>query len=352
MNTPLPRIPGSVSAGAPNAEIRAIQEAVATASAWVVPLRQQFGRVIVGQQHLVDRLMIALLTNGHILLEGVPGLAKTLALKTLAPALSVSFQRIQFTPDMLPADVVGTMIYNPRDGSFQTKHGPVFANLILADEINRAPAKVQSALLEAMQERQVTLGDETLRVARTLPGHGHPEPGRTGRHVSAARGAGRPLHAQDRASAIPTRAEERAILDVMAYHGRRHGRATGSSAATQILAARHVVNHIYIDDKVSDYIVDLVLATRDPRPSSMELDRLHPVRRLPARDDLPGPGGARQGLPAGARLRHAAGREGRRAGRAASPRRRQLRGRGRGRDLGPDRRADPGAPAGAMNEPA
>jgi MoxR-like ATPase len=156
MNTSLSRIPG-----VPNADIRAIQEAVAGASTWVTPLRQQFARVIIGQLHLVDRLMIALLTQGHILLEGVPGLGKTLALKTLAQALEVSFQRIQFTPDMLPADVVGTMIYNPRDGSFQTKHGPVFANLILADEINRAPAKVQSALLEAMQERQVTLGSET-----------------------------------------------------------------------------------------------------------------------------------------------------------------------------------------------
>src|SRR6202043_3704712 len=119
------------------------------------------GRVIVGQKHLLDRLLIALLTNGHVLLEGVPGLAKTLALKTLASGISVRFKRLQFTPDMLPADIVGTMIYSPHDGVFRTKHGPIFSNLILADEINRAPAKVQSALLEAMQERQVTIGDET-----------------------------------------------------------------------------------------------------------------------------------------------------------------------------------------------
>ncbi len=119
------------------------------------------GRVIVGQKHLLDRLLIALLTNGHVLLEGVPGLAKTLALKTLASCIAVRFKRLQFTPDMLPADIVGTMIYNPQDGAFRTKHGPIFSNLILADEINRAPAKVQSALLEAMQERQVTIGDET-----------------------------------------------------------------------------------------------------------------------------------------------------------------------------------------------
>jgi MoxR-like ATPase len=147
-----------------NAGIQAINESVSQASAWVRPLRQQIARVIVGQEHLVDRLLVGLVGNGHLLLEGVPGLAKTLSLKTLAAAASVQFQRLQFTPDMLPADIVGTMIYNPRDGSFNTKHGPVFSNLILADEINRAPAKVQSALLEAMQERQVTLGDETYKL--------------------------------------------------------------------------------------------------------------------------------------------------------------------------------------------
>ena len=188
----------SRSSGAPNAEIRAVQDAVASASAWVAPLRQQFARVIVGQQHLVDRLMIALLTQGHMLLEGVPGLAKTLALKTLAQALAVSFQRIQFTPDMLPADVVGTMIYNPRDGSFQTKHGPVFANLILADEINRAPAKVQSALLEAMQERQVTLGSETHPLPEPFMVMATQNPIEQEGTYPAARGPGRPLHAQGR----------------------------------------------------------------------------------------------------------------------------------------------------------
>jgi MoxR-like ATPase len=147
-----------------NVGIQAINESVMQASAWVRPLREQIARVIVGQEHLVDRLLVGLVGNGHLLLEGVPGLAKTLSLKTLAAAASVKFQRLQFTPDMLPADIVGTMIYNPRDGSFNTKHGPVFSNLILADEINRAPAKVQSALLEAMQERQVTLGEETYKL--------------------------------------------------------------------------------------------------------------------------------------------------------------------------------------------
>ena len=146
---------------APNPAMRAARETVLSDSAWIRPLQQEMARVIVGQKHLLDRLLIALLTNGHVLLEGVPGLAKTLALKTLASCIDVRFKRLQFTPDMLPADIVGTMIYNPQDGAFRTKHGPIFSNLILADEINRAPAKVQSALLEAMQERQVTIGDET-----------------------------------------------------------------------------------------------------------------------------------------------------------------------------------------------
>src|SRR5450432_2270798 len=141
--------------------VLAARETVAANSAWIGPLQREMARVIVGQKHLLDRLLIALLTNGHVLLEGVPGLAKTLALKTMAACIAVRFKRLQFTPDMLPADIVGTMIYNPQDGAFRTKHGPIFSNLILADEINRAPAKVQSALLEAMQERQVTIGDET-----------------------------------------------------------------------------------------------------------------------------------------------------------------------------------------------
>src|ERR1700737_1678677 len=145
----------------PGSEMRASREMVTESSTYITPLREEMGRVIVGQRHLLDRLLIALVTNGHVLLEGVPGVAKTLALKTLANCISVRFKRLQFTPDMLPADIVGTMIYSPQDGAFRTKHGPIFSNLILADEINRAPAKVQSALLEAMQEKQVTIGDNT-----------------------------------------------------------------------------------------------------------------------------------------------------------------------------------------------
>src|SRR5713226_7044692 len=144
-----------------DAAMRAARETVLENSTWIGPLQTEMARVIVGQKHLLDRLLVALLTNGHVLLEGGPGLAKTLALKTLASGVAVRFKRLQFTPDMLPADIVGTMIYNPQAGAFRTKHGPIFSNLILADEINRAPAKVQSALLEAMQERQVTIGDET-----------------------------------------------------------------------------------------------------------------------------------------------------------------------------------------------
>lgn len=266
--TKAPRVPGSVDG--PNAGIRAVQEAVVSASTWVNPLRQQFSRVIVGQHQLINRLMIGMLANGHILLEGVPGLGKTLALKTLASALSVSFQRIQFTPDMLPADVVGTMVYSPRDGTFQTKHGPVFANLILADEINRAPAKVQSALLEAMQERQVTLGSET---------HALPEPFlvmATQNPIDQEGTYPLPEAQVDRfmlkvVLGYPSLVEERGILDAM---------ATSEPSLTvqpvvsseQIALARHVVNNIYIDDKVRDYMVDIVFATRDPAPYGIDLN--------------------------------------------------------------------------------
>ena len=217
-----------------NPGIRDVQNRMQETSAWVQPLREQMSRVIVGQEQLVDRLMVGLISNGHILLEGVPGLAKTLALKTLAAAVGIHFQRMQFTPDMLPADIVGTMIYNPRDGTFSTKHGPVFSNLILADEINRAPAKVQSALLEAMQERQVTLGDETYKL---------PDPFLVLATQNPLEQEGTyplPEAQVDRFMlkvivGYPNRAEERAILDSMAVtepsfevtagrHRRRHHR--------------------------------------------------------------------------------------------------------------------------------
>jgi MoxR-like ATPase len=252
-----------------NSNIQAINEAVAKASAWVHPLRQEMSRVIVGQQHLIDRLMVGLIANGHLLLEGVPGLAKTLSLKTLAAAIQVKFQRLQFTPDMLPADIVGTMIYNPRDGSFHTKHGPVFSNLVLADEINRAPAKVQSALLEAMQERQVTLGEET---------HKLPDPFLVMATQNPLEQEGTyplPEAQVDRFMlkvivGYPNRVEERAIQDAMATTEPSFA-VTPVVTSEDILAARRVVNTIYIDDNVKDYIVDIVAATRVPEDYGMAL---------------------------------------------------------------------------------
>jgi MoxR-like ATPase len=250
-------------------DLGALGEDVAAASTWVTPLRDEIGRVIVGQHGLVERLLVALLADGHVLLEGVPGLAKTLSLRTLASAVQGRFQRIQFTPDMLPADVVGTLIYSPRDGSFVTKHGPIFANLVLADEINRAPAKVQSALLEAMQERQVTIGEQT-----------HPLPApfvvmATQNPIEQEGTYTLPEAQVDRfllkvAVGYPTRSEERAILD----------RMTGSEPEAEIrpvvdgpgiLAARRAVKGIYMDDRVKDYVVDLVFATRDPQAYKLDV---------------------------------------------------------------------------------
>jgi MoxR-like ATPase len=246
------------------------RETVAANSAWIKPLQQEMARVIVGQKHLLDRLLIALLTNGHVLLEGVPGLAKTLALKTMASCIAVQFKRLQFTPDMLPADIVGTMIYSPQDGAFRTKHGPIFSNLVLADEINRAPAKVQSALLEAMQERQVTIGDESyplpnpflvLATQNPLEQEGtYPLPeAQIDRFMMKV------------VVNYPNRAEERAILDAMATTEPMVVPRRVVSAA-QIVEARHVVNTLHVDDKIRDYIVDVVLATRPPIAASLNLN--------------------------------------------------------------------------------
>jgi len=260
----------SGAAGGHNERIQAINEAVRQNSAWLAPLRQEIGRVLVGQKNLVDRLLVGLVTNGHILLEGVPGLAKTLALKTLAAATQLKFQRLQFTPDMLPADIVGTLIYNPRDGSFHTKHGPIFSNFILADEINRAPAKVQSALLEAMQERQVTLGDNTYEL---------PQPFLVMATQNPLEQEGTyplPEAQVDRFMLkvivdYPNRSEERAILDAMATSEPDLGVQPVVSGG-DIIAARRVVNSVYVDDKLRDYIVDLVLATRDPKRYGLDLN--------------------------------------------------------------------------------
>jgi MoxR-like ATPase len=252
-----------------NDAFRALREVVQENSSWVKPLQQEMSRVIVGQKALLDRLLIALLANGHILLEGVPGLAKTLSLKTLAGSVALNFKRLQFTPDMLPADIVGTMIYSPQDGEFRTKHGPIFSNLILADEINRAPAKVQSALLEAMQEHQVTIGENTyplpnpflvLATQNPLEHEGtYPLPeAQIDRFMMKV------------VIDYPNRNEERAILDAMATSEPSLGvRPVVSSE--QILKARHIVNMIHIDGKIRDYIVDLVLSTRPPIAASLNL---------------------------------------------------------------------------------
>jgi MoxR-like ATPase len=258
-----------MSSAGQNAGIQAIHEAVQQASGWVKPLQQEMARVIVGQKQLIDRLIICLVSNGHLLLEGVPGLAKTLSLRTLAAVTQAKFQRIQFTPDMLPADIVGTQIYNPREGTFYTKQGPVFSNLVLADEINRAPAKVQSALLEAMQERQVTLGDETY----ALP------------DVFLVLATQNPIE-QEGTYPLPEAQVDRFMLKiVIGYPNRTEELAIQESMGTSepnftvnpvvttedILQARHVVNSIYLDQKVREYIVDLVLATRDPKAYGLDL---------------------------------------------------------------------------------
>jgi MoxR-like ATPase len=225
-------------------------------------LQAELGRVVVGQKYLVDRLLIGLLANGHVLLEGVPGLAKTLTVKTLAACIRTGFSRIQFTPDLLPADLVGTLVYNPKTGDFTTKQGPLFSNMILADEVNRAPAKVQSALLEAMQERQVTIGETTYKL---------PDPFlvlATENPLDQEGTYQLPEAQLDRFMlklniTYPSRAEERQILDVMGTSAPRLDVEATTNPA-EILAAREVVNSVYIDDRVKDYIVDVVLATRDP----------------------------------------------------------------------------------------
>ena len=249
-----------------------LTERVKQTGQWIAPLQEQISRVVVGQKPLVEGLLTGLLTNGHVLLEGVPGLAKTLTVKTLAATIQTHFQRIQFTPDLLPADLIGTLIYNPRSGEFTTKHGPLFSNLILADEINRAPAKVQSALLEAMQERQVTIGDTTYPL---------PDPFlvlATQNPIEQEGTYTLPEAQVDRFMlklkvGYPTKTEERQILDLMGTSAPRLN-VNPVVRPEDIIAARTLVNEIYIDDRVKDYIVDVVWATREPRKYKLNLDGL------------------------------------------------------------------------------
>jgi MoxR-like ATPase len=244
-----------------NTDIRALTERVHEESAFVDLITSEVGKVIVGQKYMVERTLIGLLTGGHVLLEGVPGLAKTLTVRTLADTLSAHFMRIQFTPDLLPADLVGTTIYNQHQASFTVRRGPIFANVILADEINRAPAKVQSALLEAMQEKQVTIADTT-----------HPLPSpfivlATQNPIEQEGTYPLPEAQVDRFMlkvkvSYPTREEEKVILDRMG--GPLPPKANKVISPEQITRARSVVNEIYMDEKVKEYILNLVFATREP----------------------------------------------------------------------------------------
>jgi MoxR-like ATPase len=255
-----------------DAGITAINERVKDEAACLYRLREEIGRVIVGQRYLVERLLVGLLANGHVLLEGVPGLAKTLSVKTLAQSIDASFHRLQFTPDLLPADLIGTLIYSPRDGAFTIKKGPIFANVILADEINRAPAKVQSALLEAMQERQVTIGDETFPL---------PDPFlvlATQNPIEQEGTYPLPEAQIDRfmlklSITYPSKEEERQILDRMATTNHREG-VNPVIHTRDILRLRTLVDQIYVDDKIKNYIIDLVFATREPAAYKLDLQRL------------------------------------------------------------------------------
>ena len=249
-----------------------LNEAVQKASAWVGTLRQEIGQVVVGQEALVDRLLVGLLANGHVLLEGVPGLAKTLSVRTLASAIQAQFHRIQFTPDLLPADIIGTLIYSPQDGKYHATRGPVFANLVLADEINRAPAKVQSALLEAMQERQVTLGGETMPLPSPFLVLATENP------IDQEGTYPLPEAQVDRfmfkvVIGYPTFEEERRILDKMAFTSPEN-RVKAVVTLDDILSARKLVDQVHVDDKVRDYIVHIVFATRQPEKYQLDFKHL------------------------------------------------------------------------------
>ncbi len=252
-----------------NSGIGIINERVKEESVFIASLKAEMEKVIVGQKYLIERLIVGLLANGHVLLEGVPGLAKTLSVKTLAAALNTKFQRIQFTPDLLPADLIGTLVYNPKDGAFTTKKGPIFANFILADEINRAPAKVQSALLEPMQELQVTIGQETFPL---------PEPFlvlATENPIEQEGTYPLPEAQVDRFMlklkiTYPKLDEERRILDAMSVTDRKFDVKPVVDPAA-ILRARKVVDEIYVDDKIKDYILSIVFATREPENYKLAL---------------------------------------------------------------------------------
>jgi MoxR-like ATPase len=247
--------------------IKAINEMIQKESAFVDLLTGEINKVIVGQKQMVERLLIGLLANGHILLEGVPGLAKTLAIKTLASAIDAKFQRIQFTPDLLPADLVGTLIYNQKDGKFQTKKGPIFANFILADEINRSPAKVQSALLEAMQERQVTIGEETFPLDEPFLVLATQNP------IEQEGTYPLPEAQVDRFMlkvkiGYPSKDDELLIMRQNVLASAEKVKAVVSTK--EILKARESMKQIYMDEKIERYILDIVFSTRNPKEAGLE----------------------------------------------------------------------------------
>ncbi len=248
-------------------DVRALNELVAKESAFVDKVTTEVGKVIVGQKYMIERILIGLLTGGHVLLEGVPGLAKTLTVRTLCDAISAKFARIQFTPDLLPADVIGTVIYNQQKGEFTSKLGPVFANLVLADEINRAPAKVQSALLEAMQERQVTIGDRTYPLPSPFIVMATQNP------IEQEGTYPLPEAQVDRFMLMvrvgyPSREDERTIMDRMT--AAEPTRAEPVITPQQLLDARRTITQVYVDDKVKDYIVEVVFATREPQKHGLK----------------------------------------------------------------------------------
>ena len=248
-------------------DIATINKQVQQEGIFLQDLKREVGKVIVGQDALLEKMLVALLADGHILIEGVPGLAKTLAVKTRAQAIHAQFQRIQFTPDLLPADITGTLIFNPKDGLFYPKRGPVFSNFVLADEINRSPAKVQSALLEAMQERQVTIGEQTYKLPSPFMVMATQNP------VEQEGTDPLPEAQVDRFMlkvlvTYPTKEEEKLILERMASH--QPIEINTQVTPEMILKARQVTDAIYVDEKIKNYIVDLVFATRDPKAAGLE----------------------------------------------------------------------------------
>lgn len=250
--------------------MEAINEKVKKESTFVQSLIHEMEKVIVGQKYLIERLLVGLLANGHILVEGVPGLAKTLSVRVLAQSIKTKFQRLQFTPDLLPADLIGTLIYNPKDGAFTTKKGPIFANIILADEINRAPAKVQSALLEAMQERQVTIGENTFKLDEPFLVMATQNP------IEHEGTYPLPEAQVDRFMlklkiGYPNREEEHKIMKRMAVTDKKIT-VMPVIGPEDIIKARKVVDEVYIDERIEKYIIDIVFATRDPK--AYKLDEL------------------------------------------------------------------------------